>query len=100
MKKNNIENIIDLIKDPIITDKTTKNIENNVYYFNVQRKSNKENIKKAIEYIFNVEVKTVNTLNSSPKTKTVGKNKGNLTRYKKAIVKLKDGHRIKLFEDN
>nr|YP_009398728.1 ribosomal protein L23 [Kuetzingia canaliculata]ARW67914.1 ribosomal protein L23 [Kuetzingia canaliculata] len=91
---------IDLIKYPIITDKTTKNIENNIYYFTVNKKSDKNEIKKAIEYIFNVKVKKVNTLNCPPKKKTIGKTKGNLTNYKKAIIKLKDTYRIKLFEDN
>nr|YP_009398293.1 ribosomal protein L23 [Thaumatella adunca]ARW67479.1 ribosomal protein L23 [Thaumatella adunca] len=100
MKSNITKNIIDIIRYPIITDKTTKNIENNVYYFNVNRKSNKHQIKKAIEQIFNVKVKKINTMNSSPKTKTIGKFKGQTTKYKKAIVKLHEEYKINLFEEN
>ena len=96
----NISQIIDIINKPIITDKTTKNIENNVYYFEVNKSSNKNEIKIAIENIFDVQVDKVNTSMSAPKTKRVGKFKGKVKKYKKAIVKLKDSYRINLFENN
>nr|YP_009396446.1 ribosomal protein L23 [Polysiphonia scopulorum]ARW65632.1 ribosomal protein L23 [Polysiphonia scopulorum] len=103
MSKRNINltkhNLIDIIKYPIVTDKTTRSIENNIYYFNVVINSNKNDIKLAIENIFNVKVKKVNTLNNPPKTKTVGKFKGKKTRYKKAIIKLHKEYKINLFED-
>nr|YP_009397684.1 ribosomal protein L23 [Dipterosiphonia australica]ARW66870.1 ribosomal protein L23 [Dipterosiphonia australica] len=89
----------DIIRYPIITDKTTKFVENNTYCFKVVKNSDKKKIKATIEDIFNVKVKKINTLNAAPKTKTVGKFKGKTTRYKKAIVKLHDQYRIKLFED-
>lgn len=91
--------LIDIIKYPIITDKTTKSIENNIYYFNVTTNSNKNDIKTAIENIFDVKVKKVNTLNSPPKTKTIGKFKGKKAKCKKAIVQLHQGYKINLFED-
>nr|YP_009395628.1 ribosomal protein L23 [Vertebrata isogona]ARW64614.1 ribosomal protein L23 [Vertebrata isogona] len=90
---------LDIIKSPIITDKTTKSIENNTYYFSVTKKSNKNEIKQAIENLFNVKVKKVNTLNVPPKTKTVGRFKGKITRYKKAIVQLHEEYKINLFDN-
>nr|YP_009395830.1 ribosomal protein L23 [Herposiphonia versicolor]ARW64810.1 ribosomal protein L23 [Herposiphonia versicolor] len=89
----------DIIRYPIITDKTTKDIENNKYYFKVTKNSNKNDIKKTIEYIFNVKIKKINTINYAPKSKTIGKFKGKLTQYKKAVVKLHKEDTIKLFDD-
>nr|ARW68340.1 ribosomal protein L23 [Chondria sp. (in: red algae)] len=91
---------LNIIEYPIITDKTTKDIENNIYYFQVDIHSKKNDIKKAIEKIFDVKVKKVNTNISAPKTKTVGKFKGRTKRYKKAIIKLKDKYKINLFEND
>nr|YP_009396644.1 ribosomal protein L23 [Vertebrata australis]ARW65830.1 ribosomal protein L23 [Vertebrata australis] len=90
---------LDIIKSPIITDKTTRSIENNTYYFNVIKKSNKNEIKQAIEKIFDVKVKKVNTSNIPPKTKTVGRFKGKIAKYKKAIVQLHEEYKINLFDN-
>jgi len=92
--------LLNLIKYPIITDKTTKAIEENVYYFAVEKKANKIQIKKAVEYIFNVKVKKINTLNQPKKSKTIGRFKGYLCQYKKAIIKLDSQSKINLFEEN
>ena len=89
----------DIIRYPIITDKTTKDIENNKYYFKVERHSKKNDIKEIIEYIFDVKVKKINTLNYAKKNKTIGKFKGRTSEYKKAIIKLHKEYTIKLFED-
>lgn len=91
--------LIELIKYPIITDKTTKLIEENQYCFAVSRKANKPDIKKAIEYIFNVRVKNINSLNIPPKKRRVGKFIGNKTSYKKVIVKLYEKYTINLFPE-
>lgn len=92
--------LLNLIKYPIITDKTTKAIENNIYYFAVEKKANKPDIKKAIEYIFNVKVKKINTLKQPKKSKTIGKFKGYISQYKKAIIQLDNQSKINLFEEN
>nr|YP_009391894.1 ribosomal protein L23 [Acrosorium ciliolatum]ARW60038.1 ribosomal protein L23 [Acrosorium ciliolatum] len=92
--------LLNLIKYPIITDKTTKDIENNIYCFAVDKYANKLKLKKAIEYIFDVKVKKINTLNSPPKIKKIGKFKGKKSRHKKAIIKLYNQYTINLFEDN
>nr|YP_009293795.1 ribosomal protein L23 [Rhodymenia pseudopalmata]AOM64477.1 ribosomal protein L23 [Rhodymenia pseudopalmata] len=97
----NIErNLIDLIKYPIITDKTTKFIEENQYCFAVKKEASKAKIKEAIEYIFNVRIKKVNTLNVKRKKRRVGKFIGQKTKYKKAIIKLHKSYSIDLFSEN
>lgn len=100
MTQTQKRNSINIIEYPIITDKTTKNIENNLYYFKVNINSKKNQIKKAIEQIFDVKVSKVNTSISKPKNKTIGKFKGKTKRYKKAIIKLQDTYKINLFENN
>ena len=74
-------------------------LEINQYTFAVDLKSNKLEIKTAIEYLFNVTVLNVNTLNQPKKKKTIGRFSGYKARYKKAIVTLKSGDRINLFPD-
>ena len=94
------KSILDLIHYPIITDKTTKLIEENQYSFAVDRKADKDEIKKAIELIFNVSIKKINTSNSPVKHKKVGRFIGKKAHHKKAIVTLHDGYNIPIFPDN
>jgi large subunit ribosomal protein L23 len=89
-----------IIKYPIITDKTTRLIENNQYSFIVDRYSDKITIKTAIEYLFNVKVIKMNTCRLPRKKKRVGKYVGWKPQYKKAIVTLSEGDVINLFTDN
>nr|YP_009296355.1 ribosomal protein L23 [Sebdenia flabellata]AOM65290.1 ribosomal protein L23 [Sebdenia flabellata] len=100
IKKNIERRLIDLVKYPIITDKTTKLIEENQYCFAVDPQANKLNIKQAIEYIFNVNVEKVNTLNIKAKKRKLGKFIGKRSKYKKAIVKLHETDNINLFPEN
>lgn len=93
-------NLLDLIKYPIITDKTTKAIEDNIYVFAVAKKANKKQLKQIIEDIFNVKIKKINTLNEPIKIKKVGKFTGKIKQYKKAIIKLHDNYTINLFDNN
>ena len=88
----------DIIKAPIITEQSSKLIESqNSYTFEVDRKANKVEIKKAVEAIFNVTVVRVNTVNVLPKFKRMGKYEGYKQAYKKAIVKLSEGQKIDQF---
>jgi large subunit ribosomal protein L23 len=88
----------DIIKAPIITERTTQLIEShNKYTFKVDRKANKVEIKKAVEIIFNVKVLSVNTINVLPKFKRMGKYEGYKNAYKKAVVKLAEGQKIDAF---
>nr|YP_009397064.1 ribosomal protein L23 [Spyridia filamentosa]ARW66250.1 ribosomal protein L23 [Spyridia filamentosa] len=99
MNKTSIRDIIDYIKYPIITDKTTKNLENNEYTFLVDKRANKTAVKKIVEYIFDVEVAKINILNMPPKKRNVGKFTGKISQHKKAIIKLKNNFTIDLFEN-
>nr|YP_010204112.1 ribosomal protein L23 [Ahnfeltia fastigiata]UAT97667.1 ribosomal protein L23 [Ahnfeltia fastigiata]UAT97871.1 ribosomal protein L23 [Ahnfeltia fastigiata] len=92
--------LLDIIKYPLITDKTTKLLEENQYCFAVDRKANKLDIKKAVEYLFNVKVKKVNTSHPPEKKRTIGKFIGKKPHYKKAVVTLNSEDRINLFPDN
>lgn len=85
----------DLIQSPIVTEKSSDIRKDDLkYVFKVAIKTNKIEIKQAIEALFKVKVATVNTLNVKPKTKRVGRYKGMTNRYKKAIITLKEGHKI------
>ena len=90
----------DIIRYPIITDKATQLLENNQYSFIVDPKSTKPIIKKAVEYLFNVEVTKINTCHLPKKKKRVGKYIGWKSHYKKAIVTLSEKNTISLFAEN
>jgi len=87
-----------LIKRPIVTEKTTKLMEQNKYCFVVDPKANKTQIKHAVEEIFKVKVKAVNTLNYLGKMKRMGRYEGRRPSWKRAIVTLEKGSRIEFFE--
>jgi large subunit ribosomal protein L23 len=89
-----------IIKYPIITDKTTRLLENNQYSFIVDRYSNKLIIKAAIEDLFNIKVIKINTCHLPRKKKRVGKYLGWKPKYKKAIITLQEGDGINLFTDS
>lgn len=87
----------DIIKAPIITEKTSAITSNGQsYVFKVDVDANKTQIKQAIENIFKVKVVSVNTINVKPRKKRVGKYSGMTSRYKKAIVTLAEGSKINL----
>nr|YP_063605.1 50S ribosomal protein L23 [Gracilaria tenuistipitata var. liui]Q6B8V5.1 RecName: Full=Large ribosomal subunit protein uL23c; AltName: Full=50S ribosomal protein L23, chloroplastic [Gracilaria tenuistipitata var. liui]AAT79680.1 50S ribosomal protein L23 [Gracilaria tenuistipitata var. liui] len=92
--------LIDIIKYPILTDKTTQMIEENKYSFAVEVKAKKPKIKEAIEQLFDVKVQQINTLIVKPQKKRVGKYIGYKSKYKKAVIKLYDPYKINLFADN
>lgn len=90
-----MNNYRDVIKAPIITEKSSNvQTKNNTYTFKVDVKSNKTQIKQAIENIFKVKVLNVTTVNVRAKYKKVGKYAGTTSKYKKAYVKLAEGNRI------
>ena len=92
-----LSNYRDIIKAPIITEKSTSIASNEkTYVFKVDAKANKTQIKEAIQKIFNVKVESVNTINVKPRKKRVGRYTGLTNRKKKAIVKLKEGSSIEL----
>ena len=89
----------DLIKRPVITEKTNIQKESyNQITFEIDRKANRVEIKKAVEDIFNVKVAVVRTMQVKGKTKQRGRITGKRRDWKKAIVKLMPGERIDFFE--
>ncbi len=91
--------IYDIIKEPIITEKSMALKEKeNKYVFAVSPKANKIEIKNAVEKFFNVKVVSVATLNVKPRSKRMGQYEGYTQAYKKAIVKLAEGNTIAAFE--
>lgn len=89
--------ITDVLKKPVLTEKSLTLMDENKYTFDVDVHSNKIEIKQAVEKMFDVKVESVHTINVKPKTKRLGKYVGKTNRRKKAIVKLAEGHKIDLF---
>jgi len=84
----------DVILSPVITEKATYASERNQVVFNVARKATKPQIKEAVEKLFDVKVKNVNTLIRKGKIKAFRGSVGEQSDVKKAIVTLEEGHRI------
>ena len=91
-------NKFDVLIRPIITEKTTLLMQENKYTFQVPLNANKVEIRKAVESIFNVKVEKVATIRVLGKTKRMGRTMGKRSDYKKAIVTLKAGETIEIFE--
>jgi large subunit ribosomal protein L23 len=89
-----------IIIKPIITEKSTQLKERNrEVCFQVARKANKTEIKKAVEQLFKVKVESVRTQNKVGKWRRVGRGEGQRSDWKKAYVKLKEGEKmIEYFE--
>jgi large subunit ribosomal protein L23 len=89
----------EVIKRPLITEKSTIQKESaNQITFEVDRKANRVEIKKAVEGIFKVKVASVRTLQVMGKFKRRGRILGKRNDYKKAVVRLMPGERIEFFE--
>lgn len=92
-------NIYDVIKKPLITEKTTvEKDDKNVIAFVVNGAANKIEIKAAVEQLFNAQVAAVNTVNVAGKTKRTMKGIGKRSNWKKAYVTLKEGSNADFFE--
>ena len=81
-------NVNEIIKYPILTEKTYQQMEERVYTFAVDKRATKIEIKKAIQFIFEVKIDKINVFNVPKKSKKVGKYSGFSKSYKKAIVTL------------
>jgi large subunit ribosomal protein L23 len=84
----------DVIISPVITEKSTKASEHNQVVFKVKRGASKPDIKAAIEQLFSVKVKAVNTVVRKGKQKTFRGIRARQSDVKKAIVTLEEGHSI------
>jgi large subunit ribosomal protein L23 len=99
VSNHNSRDLADIIIKPIVTEKATLLLEQNKYVFDVQPKATKTEIKAAIESLFEVKVKKVNTSNPPRKKRRVGKYVGYKAQYKRAIVTLKEGDSIILYPE-
>ncbi len=88
------ENHYDIIRAPVITEKATIASEHNQVVFKVAPSANKKSIKAAVEALFDVKVKAVNTLRRKGKVKRFRGKLGKQIETKKAIVTLEEGHSI------
>ncbi|TYO93844.1 50S ribosomal protein L23 [Desulfallas thermosapovorans] len=93
-----MKNPRDIIKKPVVTEKSMGLVEENKYTFIVDMGANKIEIRQAVEELFNVKVDKVRTMRVKGKTKRVRNRWGKAPDRKKAIVTLKEGQKIQLFE--
>jgi large subunit ribosomal protein L23 len=94
-----MKNPRDIIKRPIITERTSDLMANKKYVFEVDLRSNKTEIKQAVEAIFKVKVTNVNTLRMPAKPKRQGRHSGYTSEWKKAIVSLSpESKELEFFE--
>lgn len=89
--------MIDLIKYPVITEKSFRLIEKNKYTFNVDKKLTKSQIKKILENLFKINIISVNTHLPPIKKKRLGLKQGYKARYKRVIIKIKSNQQIPIF---
>lgn len=94
-----MKEIYEIVRRPLITEKSMDGVAENKYTFEVAPDSNKIEIGQAIEKIFNVTVLKVNTITVKGKKKRVGRHPaGKTADTKKAVVTIAPGQRIEIFE--
>jgi len=94
-----MRNVHEVIVRPMVTEKSTEQLERQgAYTFVVARDANKVEIARAIESLFNVKVKDVRTMQYRGKERRLGRFVGRRAGWKKAVVKLRDGDSIEIFE--
>ena len=98
--KKLVERYFDVFVGPVLTEKTMNLTQNeNKVTVKVNAKSNKDEIKDAFEAIFGVKVAKVNVINVRPRAKRLGRFEGQVSGYKKAIVKLAEGQSLDLYSE-
>lgn len=88
----------EIVIKPVVTEKSVDLMQENKYCFKVAKDANKIEIKKAVEEIFKVTVTNVNTVNVHGKLKRMGRTQGKTASWKKAVVTLREGDSIEVFE--
>ena len=88
----------DILIRPIVTEKSTALMEQGKSTFRVPLAATKIQIRQAVEQIFKVKVQAVNTMRYEGKLKRMGRTQGRRSDWKKAVVTLKPGEAIELFE--
>ncbi|MGD0576598.1 MAG: 50S ribosomal protein L23 [Candidatus Staskawiczbacteria bacterium] len=95
-KTKNTKFSYEAIKKPHISEKASDLSEKDQYIFEVSPNYNKNEIKNAVEGIYNVDVLSVNVIKIPAKKRRLGKTEGFRKAYKKAIVKIKEGQKIEI----
>ena len=90
--------ILEVLRRPIISEKSTALQGRGKYTFEVARSANKQQIKQAVELAFKVEVERVNVMTMPPRWRGAGRRRGKTSPWKKAVVTLKPGDKIEFFE--
>ena len=90
--------ILEVLRRPIITEKSTALQVRDKYTFEVMPSANKQEIKQAVEKAFKVEVAKINVMTVSGKWRGAGRRRGKTSDWKKAVVTLKPGQKIEFFE--
>lgn len=96
--KDKEEFAVKTLEAPLLSEKSTFLSESNKYVFRVKKNATKNLIKKAIEGIYNVKVLKVNIIHKPAKKRRLGKSEGFKSGFKKAVVTLKKGDKINIFE--
>jgi large subunit ribosomal protein L23 len=91
-------NIANVLIRPLVTEKSTVLQERGKYVFQVDMNATKDDVARAVEWAFNVGVASVNTLKVRGKVKRYGRRPAKMPDWKKAVVTLKPGNTIQLFE--
>ena len=87
-----------ILIEPVVSEKSYHQITQNRYTFKVHKDAHKTQIRQAVEELFDVKVVGVNVIKMQPKPKRRGMIKGTRPGWKKAIVELKPGDTIEIFE--
>lgn len=90
----------DVIKRPVITEKTREQADAGQFVFAVDPRATKDDIRRAVEKLFEVNVRSVNTLNVGGKRRRTVHGIAKRSNWKKAIVTLQEGQSISYFEDD
>jgi large subunit ribosomal protein L23 len=92
-------NVNEVIRAPVVTEKSDKLRESeNAYTFEIARQATKNDVKAALKAIYKVDAESIRTAVVRGKNKRVGRSAGRRPNWKKAIVTLKEGQKIDLFD--
>ncbi len=94
--KRPVEFSYEAVKQPHISEKSSYLAEKNQYVFEISPNYNKNEVKKAVEGLYGVDVLSVNMIKIPAKKRRLGKTEGFRKQYKKAVVKIKEGQKIEI----
>jgi large subunit ribosomal protein L23 len=83
---------------PVVSEKSYTQIADRKYTFRVHQDAHKTQVRQAVEQLFEVKVQAVNIVKVQPKPKRRGATKGTRPGWKKAIVQLREGNTIEIFQ--